>query len=62
MQGSQNPKLPMLLRWPDGIRNDQELVRPGPDALPDWAFSLAAVVWIGVPAVFWGGIAAWLFG
>jgi hypothetical protein len=52
----------MLLRWPDGIRNDQELVRSAPDALPDWAFRLAVVVWIGVPALFWGGMAAWLFG
>jgi hypothetical protein len=57
----QTRELPLLLPWPDNINYDQELVDAPPDALPDWAFRLmSVVVWIGVPVVFWGGIAAWL--
>ena len=50
----------MLLTLPDNINYDQELVDAPPDALPDWAFRLVAVVvWIGVPVLFWAGIIAW---
>jgi hypothetical protein len=45
------------LRCPDIIDYDQELGDAPPDAQPNWEFRLMAVlVWIGVPAVFWGGI------
>jgi hypothetical protein len=61
MDGSQNPEWPMLLRWPDGIRYDQQLVCSGDDGQPDWALRLVGVVlWMVVPAVFWG-MAAWSF-
>jgi hypothetical protein len=60
MHGSRRWEAPLLLRWPDGLRYDQERVPAAADGEPDLALRLVSVtLWFGVPVVAWVGLVAW---